>query len=60
MSKTPIILDCDPGQDDAVALFMALASEKINLLGVTTSAGNVGAEKTYINAKKLLKFCNVL
>lgn len=55
MSKTPIILDCDPGQDDAVALFMALASEKINLLGVTTSAGNVGAEKTYINAKKLLK-----
>lgn len=50
----PVIYDCDPGHDDAVALFIALASEKINLLGITTSAGNQLQEKTYNNARKLL------
>ena len=49
-----VILDCDPGHDDALALLMAIASEKIDLLAVTTSAGNQLPEKTYINAKRLL------
>ena len=49
-----IILDCDPGHDDAMALLMALASDKIDLLAVTTSAGNQKPEKTFENAKKLL------
>ncbi|UUC96772.1 nucleoside hydrolase (plasmid) [Comamonas sp. C11] len=35
-----IILDCDPGHDDAIALMIAVASKNINLLAVTTSAGN--------------------
>ena len=35
-----IILDCDPGHDDALALTMAVASPKIDVLAVTTSAGN--------------------
>ena len=51
-SKLPIIIDCDPGQDDAVNLFLALASpEELEVLGVTTVAGNVPVEKTERNAR---------
>ena len=47
-----IILDCDPGQDDAVAILLALAStEEIEVLGITTVAGNVPLEKTQRNAR---------
>ena len=49
-----IILDCDPGHDDAVALFMALASETLTLKLVTTSAGNQTPDKTFANARRLL------
>lgn len=52
--QIPVIMDCDPGHDDAVALFIALASEKIKVLGITTSAGNQLPEKTFKNARKLL------
>ncbi|MTI08461.1 nucleoside hydrolase [Curvivirga aplysinae] len=49
-----IILDCDPGLDDAVAIMMALgASEKIEILGITTVAGNVGLDAVYQNARNL-------
>gem|GEM_PF-1980580 len=48
----PIIIDCDPGQDDAVALFLAMSSpDELDLLGVTTVAGNVPLEKTQRNAR---------
>ena len=48
----PIIIDCDPGQDDAVNLLLALASpEDLEVLGLTTVAGNVGLEKTQRNAR---------
>lgn len=50
----PIALDCDPGHDDAVALFMALSSPEIDLKLVTTCAGNQKPEKTFANARKLL------
>ncbi len=40
----PIILDCDPGTDDAFALLLALASPEIDLLAVTVAGGNVGLE----------------
>jgi len=47
-----IILDCDPGQDDAVAILLALASpEELEVLGITTVAGNVPLEKTQRNAR---------
>lgn len=36
----PVILDCDPGHDDAIALILALASPELKVLAVTTSAGN--------------------
>ena len=39
-NKIPVIIDCDPGHDDAIALIMAFASEKLDVLGVSVSAGN--------------------
>ncbi len=50
----PIILDCDPGHDDAIALLLALGSPEVELLGVTTVAGNQTLEKTTANAIRLL------
>lgn len=49
-----IILDCDPGHDDALAMTMAVASLKIDLLAVTTSAGNQTPGKTLNNAMRML------
>jgi inosine-uridine nucleoside N-ribohydrolase len=52
MERRPIILDCDPGQDDAVAILLALASpEEVELLGITAVAGNVPLAKTERNAR---------
>jgi inosine-uridine nucleoside N-ribohydrolase len=53
---TPILLDCDPGHDDAIALLLALASPEVELIGVTTVAGNQTLEKTTANALKILEF----
>jgi inosine-uridine nucleoside N-ribohydrolase len=52
----PVILDCDPGHDDAIALLLALASPEIEVLGVTTVAGNQTLEKTTANALRVLDF----
>jgi inosine-uridine nucleoside N-ribohydrolase len=54
--STPILIDCDPGHDDAIALLLALASPEVELLGVTTVAGNQTLEKTTVNALKILEF----
>ena len=51
---TQIILDCDPGHDDAIALLLALASPEVELLGVTTVCGNQTLEKTTANAIRVL------
>jgi purine nucleosidase len=49
--KTPIILDCDPGVDDAVAILLALRrADALEVIGITTVAGNVGLDKTTRNA----------
>ena len=53
---TPILLDCDPGHDDAIALLLALASPEVELLGVTTVAGNQTIDKTTANALRVLEF----
>lgn len=50
----PVIVDCDPGIDDMVALLVAAADPDIDLRGVTTVAGNVGAEVTTHNALAIL------
>ena len=52
---TPIILDCDPGDDDAIALLLALGSPELELLGVTTTYGNQTLEKTTANALRVLE-----
>jgi inosine-uridine nucleoside N-ribohydrolase len=51
---TDIILDCDPGHDDAIALLLALASPELRLLGVTTVSGNQTLDKTTANAIRVL------
>jgi purine nucleosidase/pyrimidine-specific ribonucleoside hydrolase len=51
---TDIILDCDPGHDDTIALLLALASPEVKLLGVTTVSGNQTLAKTTANAIRVL------
>src|SRR6476469_8508454 len=53
MTPTPIILDCDPGHDDAIALLLAVASPEVELIGVTTVAGNTTIDKTTHNALRV-------
>lgn len=57
MPKRKIILDCDPGHDDAIAIMMAGKHPELELLGVTVVAGNQTLEKT---AKNALKVCQYL
>jgi inosine-uridine nucleoside N-ribohydrolase len=52
---TPIILDCDPGHDDAIAILLALASPEVDLVGVTTVSGNQTLDKTTSNALRVLE-----
>jgi purine nucleosidase len=52
MASRPVIIDCDPGQDDAVNLLLALSSpDDLHILGVTTVAGNVPLPLTERNAR---------
>jgi inosine-uridine nucleoside N-ribohydrolase len=52
---TPILIDCDPGHDDAMALLLTLASPELELLGVTTVHGNTTIENTTANALRVLE-----
>jgi len=54
--STSIILDCDPGIDDALAIAFAAASPEVDLAGITTVAGNVGLAKTTANALAVTSF----
>jgi pyrimidine-specific ribonucleoside hydrolase len=54
MTARPVLIDCDPGIDDALALMLACASAEIDLLGVTTVSGNVGVQQTTRNALRVL------
>lgn len=54
--KIPIIMDCDPGWDDTIAIIMALSNDKLDVKAVTCVSGNVSVEKTTENAKKVLNF----
>lgn len=56
MTPTPILFDCDPGHDDAIALVMAHRSPAVELLGVTTTCGNAELEKTTTNALRILEY----
>ena len=53
-----IIIDTDPGQDDAAAIMLALGSPELDILGITTVAGNVPLSRTSANARIILEFCS--
>ena len=56
MEPIPVIFDCDPGKDDSLALFVALAlPQVIDVLGITTVAGNVPVEHTSRNARRIVE-----
>ena len=52
MDKRKVIVDCDPGIDDALAIILALKSKEIEVIGITTVSGNV---KSLQGAKNALK-----
>lgn len=54
-----VIMDCDPGHDDAIALILASRAENIKILGVTTVAGNSELENTTRNARKILDYAGI-
>lgn len=56
MERQRILLDCDPGHDDAVAIMLAANSPQLELLGVTVVAGNQTLEKTQRNACRVLQW----
>lgn len=56
MEKKKLILDCDPGHDDAVAILMAANNPALELLGITVVAGNQTLEKTERNARRVAQW----
>lgn len=59
MIKRKIILDCDPGHDDAIAIMLAAKSQAIDLLGITVVAGNQTLDKTVVNALNVCQYLNL-
>ncbi len=55
--KIPLLIDTDPGVDDALALLMAFADERHDVVALTIAAGNVGLQYTVRNA---LKLCDIV
>ena len=59
MEKEKVIIDCDPGIDDALALIYAIKSNKFNILGITTVSGNVPAMEGALNVCRILNFLGI-
>jgi purine nucleosidase len=57
MTPRRIVIDCDPGTDDAIALFLAFASPELDVVAVTAVGGNVGLGHTLRNARALVGLC---
>ncbi|MFP1628450.1 nucleoside hydrolase [Streptomyces sp. 5K101] len=57
--SVPIIIDCDPGHDDALALMLAAADPAVDLLAITTVAGNQTVEKTTLNARRVCTVADI-
>lgn len=60
MKKRKVIIDCDPGIDDSLALLLALNSPELEVLGITICSGNVPAKLGAKNALKTLQICSSL
>ena len=59
MDALPIILDCDPGHDDALAMILAAKNPALKLLGITTVSGNGGISKVTLNARRIATLANI-
>lgn len=59
MQKQKVIIDCDPGHDDAAAILLAARSPELELVGITCVAGNVEVEKTSENALGLCSLAGI-
>ena len=55
-----LVIDCDPGTDDAQAILMALATSHVEILAITTTYGNSSVENTSLNALRTLKLVDRL
>ena len=60
MQKRKVIIDCDPGIDDSLAILLAVNSPELEILGITTCSGNVKAETGAENALKTLQISSSL
>ena len=60
VKKKKVIIDCDPGIDDSLALMLALSMEELEVLGITVVCGNSPVEMGVGNAKKVLQFMDRL
>lgn len=58
MKSTKLIIDCDPGHDDAIALLLALCEKQLDIIGVTAVSGNSTLEHTFLNARTILAFAH--
>jgi purine nucleosidase len=54
MARPRVLIDTDPGVDDAVAILLALASSEIDVVGITAVAGNVPLDQTALNARRIV------
>ena len=57
--RQPIVLDCDPGHDDALAILLAAASPSLELVAITTVAGNQSLDKTSLNARRVCSVAGI-
>lgn len=57
--RQPIVLDCDPGHDDALAILLAAASPALELVAITTVAGNQSLDKTALNARRICSVAGI-
>jgi len=60
MTPVPIVLDCDPGHDDAIAILLAAAHPALDLRAITTVAGNGRLDKVTLNARRICTLAGVL
>src|SRR5688572_25291330 len=59
MARRPVILDCDPGHDDAVAILLACASDELDVKAVTIVAGNQTLDKVLDNCLRLMSVAGI-
>jgi len=57
--RRPVVLDCDPGHDDALAILLAASAPALELVAITTVAGNQSLDKTTLNARRVCSVAGI-